>query len=144
MDNILASPATWVAVVLLFDVITGYYQAWCRYDLQSKKMKQGLQRKGAEVLLVIFVMIFNIVIEKNPTISEFPQVADLVRLMSLDGVCGYIILKEITSICENLIRANPELASLPFMQRLRIDGELESNSTIEVAEEIVERVEDEL
>ncbi len=127
MDEILSSPATWVAVVLLFDVITGYYQAWCRYDLQSKKMKQGLQRKGAEVLLVIFVMIFNIFIEKNPTISEFPQVADLVRLMSLDGVCGYIILKEITSICENLARANPDLATLPFMQRLHTNTESKQN-----------------
>ncbi len=122
MGNFLA-PCVVSLTAIAFDVIAGFYQAWVNSDIQSTQMKKGLQRKGGEVIFILMILIFNeILLITN--LFDSSQVADLIKLTSMDGICTYITLKEATSVCENLCKANPELAGLPVMQRLRTAQEI--------------------
>ncbi len=126
MDNYLV-PCIFALMTIGFDIIAGFYQAWVNSNLQSKRMKQGLKRKGGEVLLILMILIFNETIIRLD-VSQVSSVADIIKLTSLDGVCSYIALKEVTSIAENLCKANPELSGLPIMQHLHTAQEISDNS----------------
>ncbi len=116
MDSFVA-PCIIALIAIAFDIIAGFYQAWVNTCIRSKEMKQGLKRKGGEVLLILMILIFNEFVFAFDLL-ETGAVAEIVKLASLDGICTYITLKEATSVCENLCKANQDLAGLPFMQHL--------------------------
>lgn len=68
------------------DVITGYLNAWIRDDVQSKKMREGLGKKVAELVYCSVALLINLLF-KLPSISYF--------------ITGYICFMEIMSLAEN-------------------------------------------
>ena len=73
-------------VLMLLDIITGYYNAWKSKKVSSKKMRDGLGKKLAELVYIVVAMMiasaFGI-----PTIKYFISV--------------YVIYMELVSISEN-------------------------------------------
>ena len=68
------------------DVITGYLNAWIRDDIQSKKMREGLGKKVAELVYCSVALLINLLFSL-PSISYF--------------ISGYICFMEIMSLAEN-------------------------------------------
>ena len=68
------------------DVITGYLNAWIRDDVQSKKMREGLGKKVAELVYCSVALLINLLFNL-PSISYF--------------ITGYICFMEIMSLAEN-------------------------------------------
>lgn len=68
------------------DVITGYLNAWIRDDIQSKKMREGLGKKVAELVYCSVALLINLLFNL-PSISYF--------------ITGYICFMEIMSLAEN-------------------------------------------
>ncbi len=130
MDNYLA-PCIIALTTIAFDIIAGFYQAWVNSCIKSKEMKNGLKRKGGEVLLIVMILIFNEIIYTFGMVDG-GSIADIIKLTSLDGICSYIALKEATSIAENLCKANPDLAGLPVMQHLHTAQEINEEKNEEV------------
>ncbi len=125
MDKFIA-PCIVALMTIAFDIVAGFYQAWVNSTIKSKEMKKGLQRKGGEVLFILMILIFNEFVFMFDLL-ETGAVAEIVKIASLDGICTYISMKEVTSICENLCKANPQLSDLPFMQHLHTAQEIKED-----------------
>ena len=70
------------------------------------------------------IVLANIALACCNVTEMFPTQAEWINAVSVSGVSGYLILKEVNSIVENLGRANPELASLPFFNRMKSNQEI--------------------
>lgn len=101
----------WCTIAVTFfivtDYVTGVAKAIIQDNLSSKKMREGLGHKFAYFMLVLvawFIDMINMHIDLGLPVSVF--------------VCtvGGISLIELTSILENIVTINPELADAPFMQ----------------------------
>ena len=101
----------WCIIAVIFfiivDYVTGVAKAIMTDTLSSAKMRQGLGHKFAYLMLVIvsyFIDMVNLHVDLGLPVSVF--------------VCtvGGISLIELTSILENIVAINPELADAPFMQ----------------------------
>lgn len=73
-------------ILEVLDVITGYLNAWIQDDIQSKKMREGLGKKVAELIYCSVALLINILFNM-PSISYF--------------ITGYICFMEIMSLAEN-------------------------------------------
>lgn len=73
-------------ILMILDVVTGYYNAWKRKQIRSKKMRDGIGKKLAEIIYIVlgfgFSYVFNV---------------DSIRYF----VSIYIIYMEFISIIEN-------------------------------------------
>lgn len=139
METILSYTPFWAFCAIFADVITGYYQAWVNFEISSKAMKAGAKRKGAEGLLILMIIIVNQALTHYSTIQIPTEYMNLISVISTDGVCAFIILKELTSVCENLGKANPDLLNLPFMTHMLSNKELyEHIQEIEQLKQIAE------
>lgn len=103
----------WCAIAVLFfittDYITGVIKAIIQKDLNSKTMRKGLGHKLAYLILAATVWFIDTVNTHIPL--GFPV---NLLICTTSGIC----LIEITSILENIIAINPELANAPFMNIL--------------------------
>lgn len=101
----------WCAIAVMFfittDYVTGVAKAIMQDNLSSKKMREGLGHKFAYVILVLvswFIDEINLHVDLELPVSVF--------VCTVGGIC----LIELTSILENIVAINPELADAPFMQ----------------------------
>lgn len=73
-------------ILMILDVVTGYYNAWKKKQVKSKKMRDGIGKKLAEIIYILlgfgFSYVFNV---------------DSIRYF----VSIYIIYMEFISIIEN-------------------------------------------
>ena len=120
MKFLLDYPPTWAVLLMVFDIVTGYYQAWCNHTVNSQKLKAGWSRKGAEMLYLMLIITLNFALQHFGFVPA--DYEELIALMSIDASSAYLILKELTSVCENLCKANPELAAVPFMQHFAVNN----------------------
>lgn len=83
----------------LFDILTGYIQARINNNVSSKIMREGLLHK----FLLIIVIVISYILQISLQIKSLATI-----------VCIYIVLMELTSICENLKKAgiNTKLLSI--------------------------------
>lgn len=89
------------------DIITGYAKAIAKGERNSKTMKSGLWNKAGEILVVSFLLLVD---------NMLPLIDVELGFMTFSGGVIYIVLMEITSICENLIIICPALE--PVLGRL--------------------------
>lgn len=82
------------------DIITGYAKAIATGERNSKVMKSGLWNKAGEILVVSFLLLVDYML---------PLIDVELGFMTFSGGVIYIVLMEITSICENLIILCPAL-----------------------------------
>ncbi len=73
------------------DVITGWLQATINGTWDSTKMRKGLFRKSAELLVIVVAYVIYVAISLPVDVPGF--------------IAGYIIVMEILSVCENLDQA---------------------------------------
>lgn len=73
-------------ILMVLDMITGYYNAWKRKKISSSKMRNGLGKKLAELVYIIVGML----------IAEAFDIKPIGYFISL-----YVVYMELVSIAEN-------------------------------------------
>ena len=73
-------------VLKVVDIVTGYYNAWKNNEVQSKKMRDGIGKKIAELTYILIGFLF----------AEAFNVAPISQFVSI-----YIIYMELVSVAEN-------------------------------------------
>jgi toxin secretion/phage lysis holin len=91
--NIIHFEKTWCIlivpmVMMAFDYLTGIMKAWHNHDIQSSKLRDGLNRKFGEVIVIIISLFLQYSIGLPKEITTFVSI--------------YIIVMELISIIENL------------------------------------------
>lgn len=90
MNNFKFNNSIWFILLPLFlailDVITGYLNAWIKNKIQSKKMREGLGKKVAELVYCCVGLLIDL-------LFSLPQVSYFIT--------GYICIMEIMSLAEN-------------------------------------------
>lgn len=98
---------------VVFDFVTGLLKAVKNKNVSSSKMREGLFHK------VSFVGAIALAVAAEFAVMEFAKTSfDLGYTLDIPFtvfVCGYIVLTEIASICENLSEINPELKDSPIL-----------------------------
>lgn len=98
------------------DIITGYAKGICTNKRDSKTMKQGLWNKAGEILVVSFLLLVDFML---------PLIDVHLGFMTFSGGVIYIVLMEVTSICENLIIISPALE--PVLGKLVASAKIEND-----------------
>jgi toxin secretion/phage lysis holin len=92
---------------IVLDMVTGMGSAWYTGTFQSREMYRGLFRKVMALLLVVVVVFIDRLILSG-ALEGFdgvdPELFGVVNLRT--AVVGYLILREIISIFENLDKAD--------------------------------------
>lgn len=91
-------------ILCIFDVATGYLNAWIKDDVQSAKMREGLGKKVGELVYCAVGLIINLIFNL-PLISYF--------------ITGYISFMEINSLAENCDKLG---VPMPFLLRKKLNN----------------------
>ena len=83
---------------ILMDCTTGYTKALMNKTVSSKIMREGLFHKFGFILAIAL----SVLIDYAQTLIDLG-----VNIPLTTGICAYIILTEIISICENIKEINP-------------------------------------
>ena len=75
-------------ILMIIDFVTGIFNAWATGHLKSYKMREGLNKKFAEISMITISVIFTWVL-KIPNYISY-------------GITVYVVIMELISICENL------------------------------------------
>lgn len=101
----------WALFAALFfvttDYLTGIVKAIMQNNLSSRKMREGLGRKFAYLMLITVAYAVD-------TVSAHVSLGLPVNvfIITIGGICPI----ELTSILENICEINPELKNKPFMR----------------------------
>lgn len=96
-------------ILEMLDVVTGYLNAWIKDDVKSKKMREGLGKKVAELVYCSVALLINIIFGL-PSISYF--------------ITGYICIMEIMSLAENCDKLGVPMPKLLKKKVNNIEEEL--------------------
>jgi len=104
-------PDMWALSAALFfiatDYLTGIVKAIMQNNLSSRKMREGLGRKFAYLVLITVAYAID-------TVSTHVSLGLPVNVFII--TVGSVCLIELTSILENICDINPELKNKPFMR----------------------------
>ena len=106
-----------VATFIAFDFVTGIAKAFKHRDFNSSIMREGLFHKLGSVFAVTLGVLVDYA-------QGYIDVGVTVPVAG--SICGYIVLMEIGSICENIGKINPELIPekiRPFFGKLHTTKE---------------------
>ena len=111
-------------IFILFDIATGWLKALSTGTANSSIMRQGLFRKIAEIMAVLFGYVCEYV---------FPYAGIEVSIPFATGIAAYIVVMETASIIENLAVMNPHLGEIleKFFSREKIGVEEENGKHLE-------------
>lgn len=95
-------------VAILFDLASGFViKGLIPHNVRSGVMREGLVHKSWELAIMLCAALADVAFNAGFDIG--------LQLMST-ATCGYILLMEIASVCENALDGNPELASAPIIR----------------------------
>ena len=75
-------------LLMAFDILTGFINAWAKREIQSSKLRTGLSKKVGEIAILVIGELFFFAMRLPAEVMTFISV--------------YIILMELVSIFENL------------------------------------------
>lgn len=75
-------------VLMAFDILTGFINAWGKREIESSKLRTGLSKKVGEIAILVIGELFSFAMRLPAEVMTFVSV--------------YIILMELVSIFENL------------------------------------------
>ena len=75
-------------ILMGFDVLTGFLNAWIRHEVKSAKLRAGLSKKVGELSILVIGELFTFALGLPLEVMKF--------------LAFYIIFMELTSIIENL------------------------------------------
>lgn len=90
-----------VFLFMLLDFISGVSAAFINDEYDSKKVREGIFHKGGLTLVVVCAAAIELFVVHVPSIG--------ITVPLLVPVCVIIVLMELTSIMENVVKINPEL-----------------------------------
>lgn len=85
------------------DVVTGILGSLANNTFKSKEMRAGLLRKSGTISLILLAMGVQ---GATGVIPDMPAELGIVY----NGIAVYVALMEISSILENIVKINPDLA----------------------------------
>lgn len=98
LENLKFTHNYWVVllpcVLMLIDIITGYYNAWKTKQVSSSKMRDGLGKKIAEICYIVVGLIFGLAFDIK-VVTYFISI--------------YIIYMELVSVAENCKKLGVEM-----------------------------------
>lgn len=95
-------------VAILFDLVTGFViKGLLPHKVSSSIMREGLVHKAWEVAIILSAALVDIAINAGMDTG--------LQLVS-SATCAFILLMEISSVCENALEGNPELANAPIIK----------------------------
>lgn len=95
-------------VAILFDLASGFViKGLIPHNVRSGVMREGLVHKSWELAIMLCSALADVAFNAGMDIG--------LQLVST-ATCGYILLMEIASVCENALDGNPELASAPIIR----------------------------
>lgn len=100
-------------VLMIVDIITGYYNAWRNDNVCSKKMRDGIGKKIAELTYILIGFLFAEAFNVGP-ISQFVSI--------------YIIYMELISVAENCKKLGVKMPKA-ISDRLKAEQETNINKT---------------
>lgn len=93
---------------ILFDLGSGFViKGLIPHNVRSDIMREGLVHKSWEVAIMLSAALVDISINAG---------LDLGMQLVSTATCGFILIMEIASVCENALEGNPELASAPIIK----------------------------
>ena len=120
-EQISFTSRTWVwalpIIMMAFDIVTGYLNAWSKHEIQSSKMRSGIVKKAGEISAILILEIITFAM-KIPF--------DLVKFFSI-----LIIFTELNSIIENLDKMG---VPIPVWLKSRINNDIESMTNTDALE----------
>lgn len=125
MENLLKLEFTsmWWAIILplilmVLDIITGYYNAWKNNEVSSSKMRDGLGKKFAELCYIGVGFLFNFAFNTK-AIMYFMVI--------------YVIYMELISLAENCDKLG---VKLPEKLRDKLNNDIETQIDENILEEL--------
>ena len=114
-DDVNVTALLVTTIFIVFDIATGWLKALSTGTTDSSIMRQGLFRKIAEIMAVLFGYVCEYV---------FPYAEIEVSIPFATGISAYIVLMETASIIENLAIMNPKLAEIleKFFSKEKIES----------------------
>ena len=114
-DNIILALAalnpTWFILAfasVLFDLLTGFIiKGVIPHKVSSSIMREGLVHKSWEIAIILSSALVDIAIGLGMGTN--------LQLVST-ATCTFILVMEVSSVCENALEGNPELASAPVIK----------------------------
>ena len=98
---------------ILFDLASGFIiKGVIPHNVRSDVMREGLVHKSWEVAIILSAALVDVSINAGLDIAGLDTGMQLVSTTT----CGFILLMEIASVCENALEGNPELASAPIIK----------------------------
>lgn len=94
-------------IMMVLDVVTGYIAATCMGTVDSKKMKNGIYSKLAELFAIALAFFLEFAI----TIFGPEMLGINVSIPIGVSVCAYVFLTELVSIIENIGCMNPKIGA---------------------------------
>lgn len=120
-EQITFTSKTWVwalpIIMMAFDIVTGYLNAWAKHEIQSSKMRSGIVKKAGEISAILILEIITFAM-------QIPF--DLVKFFSI-----LIIFTELNSIIENLDKMG---VPIPVWLKSRINNDIESMTNTDALE----------
>lgn len=120
-EQITFTSQTWVwalpIIMMAFDIVTGYLNAWAKHEIQSSKMRSGIVKKAGEISAILILEIITFAV-------QIPF--DLVKFFS-----ALITFTEINSIIENLDKMG---VPIPVWLRSRINNDIDNMTNTDVIE----------
>lgn len=97
-----------VAVVIaeVLDMVFGLSNAVINKEVSSSKMREGISHK----IGILGLLIASAFVEVCCSFMDLP-----IDLPIVAGVAAWLVLMEVGSICEILVKMNPELANAPVL-----------------------------
>lgn len=87
-------------LLMCVDVVVGFTGSLINGEFQSSVMRVGLGHKLMEVFAVVLAVILQVLAEHVTGVPTFPSTV---------CVCAYLIVMEVGSIWENIVKVNPDL-----------------------------------
>ncbi len=118
LDSIMGFPPTWALLMMSFDVILGYVNAYLHREISSSKMRDGLMHKTGYFAMLIMACVAEGALSWCGNLPGFNDASALLGVFGVTGVSVYIIVMEVCSVMEIVGKLNPEIASSPLFNRM--------------------------
>ena len=89
-------------VLMILDIITGYYNAWKNNDVSSSKMRDGLGKKCAELCYIVVGFLFKFAFGTNSIMYFIVLYVCYMELVSLAENCDKLGIKLPNNISDKL------------------------------------------
>lgn len=89
-------------VLMILDIITGYYNAWKNNDVSSSKMRDGLGKKCAELCYIVVGFLFKFAFGTNSIMYFIVLYVCYMELVSLAENCDKLGIKLLDNISDKL------------------------------------------